>query len=184
MATLTIVEALKLKKRLNKKLEDLREKIGEYCAHYDNEKPVYGSEEKQKATVDGWVQAHHDIVKKIEDVSIAIQKTNLVTEVEIHLGGIPVKKTISQWIIRRQALAQQEAACYSVLTDRKLRDKEIMASDGKTKQTIRVVRYYDPTEKDLKLDTYKNEPSMIDSKLEVVNATTQLVEDVNIPLDL
>jgi len=175
---MTIVEALKTKKRLNKKLEDLRRKISDYSAHLDSEKPVYGAD--QKARVEGWVQAHRDLVSKIEELSIAIQKTNLATQVEITLGGKPVKKSISQWILRRTSLAAHEQACFAALHDRNLRDQTVVASDGKTKQTISVVRYFDPVERDRMVDVYRHEPSMIDQKLEVVNATTQLVDDVQV----
>lgn len=183
MAKITIVEAMKMKKRLNKKLEDLREKIKENCVHYDNEKPVYGTTEQQQKAVEGWVQAHRDIVKKIEEVTISIQKTNLSTEVEISLGGNAVKKSIAQWILRRQTLATAEAACYATLQDRGLRDRETVMSDGKTKQTIHLVRYYNPVERDRMVDMHKHEPSFIDAKLEVINATTQLVDDIDIPQD-
>jgi hypothetical protein len=175
---MTIVEALKTKKRLNKKLEDIRKKISEYSAHLDNEKPVYG--DAQKARVQGWVQSHRDMVKKIEDLSIAIQKTNLQTEVEINLGGTPIKKSIAQWILRRTQLAAHEEAAFKALHDRNLRDTVVTASDGKTKQTVSVIRYFDPVERDRMVDTFRHEPSMIDQKLEVVNATTQLVENVEV----
>ena len=180
---MTIVEGLKAKKRLAKKAEDLRKKISEYSAHLDNEKPVYGTVDQQRAQVQSWVQAHHDIVKQIEDLSIAIQKTNLDTQVEISLGGNPVKKSIAQWILRRTALAQHEEACYKSLQDRNLRDQTIMASDGKTKQTISVVRYYNPVDRDRMVDVFRHEPSMIDAKLEVINATTQLVGDIDLKED-
>jgi len=179
--TITIVEALKMKKRLHKRLEDYRSKIKYHCAHMDNEKPVYGSQEDQRKRVQGWVQSHHDTVKNIEDLSIAIQKTNLSTEVEILLGGKPVKKTIAQWILRRQTLASEEETCYKSLTDRGLRDTIQTGPDGKTKIDYKVVRYYDAVDRDEKRDTFRHEPSMIDAKLEVVNATTNLVDEINVP---
>ncbi len=175
---MTIVEGLKVKKRLNKKLEDLRKKISDYSAHLDTEKPVYG--DKQKERVQGWIQSHRDIVKKIEELSIAIQKTNLATEVEIQLGGKPVKKTIAQWILRRTQLAAHEEAAFKALHDRNLKDTVMLASDGKTRLAVNVVRYYDPVERDRMVDTFRHEPSIIDEKLEVVNATTQLVDDVKV----
>ena len=175
---MTIVEALKTKKRLNKKLEDLRKKISDYSAHLDSEKPVYGAD--QKARVQGWVQAHGDLVTKIEELSIAIQKTNLATQVEIQLGGKPVKKSISQWILRRTSLAAHEQACHAALHDRNLRDTYVTAADGKTKLPVQVVRYFDPVERDRMVDVFRHEPSMIDQKLEVVNATTQLVDNVEV----
>ncbi len=178
---ITIVEALKMKKRLTRKLEDLRGKIRDNCAQMDNEKPVYGSIEDQRKIVQGWIQSHRDLVKKLEELSILIQKTNLATFVEISLGGKAVKKTIAQWILRRLQFASQDEALYKVLTDRRLQDATGFAPDGKTKVDYKVVRYFDPVERDKFVDIYRHEPSMIDSKLEVVNATTNLVEDIELP---
>lgn len=139
---------------------------------------MYGVDQRER--VQGWIQSHRDLVKKIEDISIAVQKTNLQTEVEINLGGKPVKKSIAQWILRRTQLASAEEAAFRALHDRGLKDTVALSSDGKTKLPISVVRYYDPVERDLMVDTFRHEPSMIDQKLEVVNATTQLVETVEV----
>ena len=171
--SITIIEGMKLKKRLHKKADDLRDKIRRYSSHMSNENPVYTD---QGARVKGWLQAHRDIVKKIAELSLNIQKTNLQTEVELQIGGTPVKKSIAEWILRRRELANMEQAAHAALSDGRLRDETILASDGHTKIELKVQRYFDPVERDTFVDTFKHEPSRIDAKLEVVNATTTLVE--------
>ena len=40
---------------------------------------------------------------------------------------------------------------------------------------VRVRRYYDPAQRDEKLELYRSEPSTIDATLEVSNAVTDLI---------
>lgn len=40
-----------------------------------------------------------------------------------------------------------------------------------------LVRYFDPVERDNRVSMYREEPGLIDSTLEVVNATTDLLEE-------
>jgi GTP cyclohydrolase III len=93
--------------------------------------------------------------------------------VEIQLGGKPVTKSIAEWVLRRRELASLELGAWDSLSDRHLRDKTISTTSGK-EEKVTVVRHFDVNERDLKVDTLTHEPSIIDSKLEVVNATTDL----------
>jgi len=167
-----LIEGLKKIKDLTKKAEDLKDKVRKHSAHLSNEKPVY---ENQKEQIAKWIQAHCDIVKEILHLQIAIQKTNLATKVTITLDDKNVEKTIAEWIHRRRTLAGlQEAICRG-LTDRNLREGTIKQSNDE-KVEVHIVRYYDPAERDKKIELYDNEPKAIDSKLEIVNATTDLIE--------
>lgn len=168
-----IIEGMKLRKELQEKAEDLREKIQQYCVHMDVETPTYGGE--QKTVVEGWIQAHQDIVKKMRELSIALQRTNLATRVKMQLGGKDVELSIAEWILRRRELAQMEQAAWAALGDRNLKDGVMNTSAG-TQQPVKVVRYYDPRKRDEMVDLFKHEPGMIDRTLEVVNATTDLLE--------
>jgi hypothetical protein len=40
---------------------------------------------------------------------------------------------------------------------------------------IKIIRKYDPEIRDAKIAMYKSEPNLIDSKLEVINAITDLL---------
>jgi hypothetical protein len=166
-----IIEGLKKIKDLQRKADDLREKIAKHSAHLNYETPVYAD---QKGQVAEWLQAHSDILKEVMGLRIAIQRTNLETNVTIELGDKAVTKTIAEWIHRRRDLASHEVSAYKQLTDRGLREGIIQESTGEKKE-ITIVRCYDPTTRDEKINLYESEPTTIDSKLEVVNAITDLM---------
>lgn len=171
-----IIEALKKIKDLTRKAEDLRGKIGIYCADMSHENPTYGSPEQQKEQVSGWLQAHSDILKEISKLRLAIQKTNVSVLVPIELGGVSVTKTIAEWIHRRRDLAGLDAAAWKALSDRKLPPSaELLATNG-TKMEVQIRRYYDAAKRDKHVDMYMSEPSTIDATLEVINAVTDVIE--------
>ena len=172
-----IIEAMKQIKALTVKAEDLRTKIGQYCADLDFETPTYGTTEnnEQRAQISSWLQAHSDVLKEILRLRVAIQRTNLATSVTITLGDKNVTKTISEWIHRRRDLSAFELTAWSMLTDRKLKEGVTVTSAGGTRE-VRIRRYFTPAERDKNIDLYRTEPMTIDSTLEVINATTDLIE--------
>ena len=168
-----LIQGLKKIKELQEKAEDLKSKISKHHVDYDFETPVYG--DKQRATVDGWLQSYHDLLDEILKLRIAIQRTNLATSVDIELGGKVVTKTIAEWIHRRRDLATEERKVWEVLNDKGLSDRK-MKTTGDEVIDAKVRRYYDPETRDKKVDVFRSEPNVIDRTLEVVNATTDLVE--------
>jgi len=167
-----IIEGLKQIKDLMRKQEDLVRKIGNHSAYLDYETPVY---KDQKRQVDEWIQSQRDVLKEILRLRIAIQRTNLLTKVEIVLYGAPVTKTIAEWIHRRRDLAPLEMQAWRHLTDKNLKEGKLPQSSGDAID-VRIVRCYDPVVKDTAVNALASEPSTIDSKLEVVNAITDLIE--------
>ncbi len=167
-----LIEALKQIKDLTKKAEDLRGKIKAHSAYLSIETAVYKDQSTQVAT---WLQAHSDLLKEILKLRIAIQKTNLVTQVTINLGGKDVTKSIAEWVHRRRDLAIAEAASWRMLTDKGLRESVQVDSQG-GKVEIKIVRCYNPLERDNAIMLYDSEPTQIDSKLEVINAITEILE--------
>lgn len=170
-----LIEALKQIQDLTRKEEDLRQKVGMYCAYLSHETPMYGSEEKQKAQIKQWIQAHSDILKEVLRLRLAIQKTNIVTQVPIELGGKNVNKSIAEWIHRRRELAKFEGMMWQKLGDKGLKEGQYQQTSGEAME-IRIVRCYDPAERDKKIDQFSSEPILIDARLEIVNAVTDLIE--------
>jgi len=168
-----LIQAMKRLKDLNGKSEDLRKKVGAHSAHLSIETPVYAD---SKAQVREWIQAHSDVLKEILRLRVAIQRTNLATEVTIELDGKQVTKSIAEWIHRRRDLSKIEMNMWAQLTDRNLKEQNVQTSPGGPVTEIRIVRNYDAAARDAKLDIYRTEPSVIDATLEVVNATTDLIE--------
>lgn len=170
-----LIQAMKLEKDLQKKAEDLRQKVSAYCADLSFETPVYGTD--QQKVVDGWIQSHHDILKEIESLRYRVQKTNISTPVTIELGGKQITKSISEWIWRRRDLAKAEMQMWSMLTDRNLKEGSLPATTPNgTPVEARIRRYYSPATRDEMKELFRSEPSAIDSTLEVVNAVTDLVD--------
>lgn len=166
-----LIQAMKKIKDLQIKANDLRDKVKKHCADLDYETPAYPD---QKNQIKEWIQSHSDILKEILSLRVAIQKTNLSTNVVIELDGKQVNKSIAEWIHRRKDLAKMEMDMWSMLTDRNLKEGRISESSGQIRE-VKIRRYFDSAEKDKKIDLYRTEPSIIDSTLEVVNATTELI---------
>jgi len=167
-----IIEALKKIKDLQKKAEDLTDKIGNHSAYSSIESPVY---EDQKAQIKDWLQAHHDIMAEILGLRIAIQKTNLAIKVTIEIDGRNVTKTIAEWIHRRRGLALLEKGAWQSLTDRNIKEG-VVRGPSDDPVHIKLIRCYEPEERDRMVSLYDGEPSLIDAKLEIVNAVTDLLE--------
>lgn len=167
-----LIEAMKQIQDLQRKAEDLRSKVSYASALTTVDTPVYPD---QKGKVAEWTQAHSDILKEILRLRVAIQRTNIATEVTIELGDKQVTKSIAEWIHRRRDLAKEELAMWQKLTDRNLKEGVVTTPGGQNVE-MKIVRFYDPVERDKKIDLFSSEPSRIDARLEVVNAITDLIE--------
>lgn len=167
-----IIEAMKEIKRLEEKAEDLKVKIGTYCAHMNIETPTYPD---QAGQVKEWLQSVHDSLKEAERLRLAIQRTNLEKQVLIDIGGVKVEKPIAAWIIRRRLYATKEQATWASLTDRNLREG-VMKNSANENVQVKIQRYYDPEMRDKYVALYRDEPNLIDRTLEVVNAVTDIKE--------
>lgn len=167
-----IIEAMKKIKNLQEKANDLVEKIKFHCADMDFENSVY---ENQKLIVDGWLQSHADVLKEMARLKYCLHKTNTNTLMTIELNGKEITKSIDEWIYRRHVGISEESRSWKALTDKNLRDQQLQQSSGDIK-IVRVRRYYDPKERDEKLSQLMSEPSIIDGRLEIINAVTDLVE--------
>lgn len=173
-----IIEALKKTKDLQRKADDIRKKIADNCADLDAEQPAYGTPEAQTKQIAEWLQAHSDILKEIESLRLAIQKTNLAVEIPVEVvDGKRVTKSIAAWIHRRKDLAKTEAQAWSVLTNRNLRAQSYRATPTAEDVKIANVRkYYNQAERDKKVEEFTSEPSRIDAALEIANAVTDLIQ--------
>ena len=164
---------MKKVKDLQRKADDLKEKVAKHCADLDCETPTYPD---QRREVSGWIQSVEDIYKEIEHLRVSIQKTNIETDVTIELGGKFVTKKIAQWIHRRRDLAKAQEGIWRALTDKGLKETSVVQLTPNSPQTFVKKRlYFDPSERDKKIELYRSEPSIIDSTLEIINATTELI---------
>lgn len=173
-----LIEAMKTVKEQLKKVDDLKGKIGRYCAAMDFETPTYGTQADQQNQVASWLQSHGDAVKEIERLRLCIARTNLATLVRIEVSpGLFVEKCITAWVLRRKELAKLQATGWEALTDRNLKEGFTNNTTGDRVQ-VKIVRYFSQAERDKRLEALLAEPGVIDKRLEVVNATTDLIEEV------
>lgn len=168
-----LIQAMKMLKNLAIKAEDLRKKVANASADLSIETPAYPD---QRGQVSAWIQSHSDILKEILGLRFAIQKTNILTPVTIELGGKQVTKTIAEWIHRRRDLAKLEMEMWGKLTDRNLKEQNVQTSPGGAVTEVRIRRYFDAAARDVSIELYRSEPSVIDATLETVNAVTDLIE--------
>lgn len=175
-----LIQAMKQVQDLLRKADDLKQKVAKYCVDLDFETPTYGTPDQQREQIKAWLQSHHDIIKEVERLRLAIAKTNLATNVTMEIDGKQVTKPITAWIMRRgvkgNGLAGQEQKAYASLTDKNLKDGQAKVTTGDT-IAVKVRRYYDPVERDNKTELYRSEPAIIDATLEVTNAVTDLIEE-------
>lgn len=169
-----IIEAMKKIQDLTVKANDLREKVGKHCSDLSIETPTYAN---QKQQIEEWIQSHHDTLKEILRLRVGIQRTNILTKVDIEIDGAVINKPIAAWIHRRRDLATAEMNMWTKLSDRNLKESNVQTVQGGAVTEVRIRRYFEPALRDRMHEQFRSEPFTIDGVLEVVNATTDLIED-------
>ena len=168
-----IIEAMKTVKLNTRKIEDLSAQIRNSSANLSIETPLYGAETPAK--ISGWLQAIHDIGQDNITLLVNIQRTNLVTQVPITINGNTITKSIAEWVWRRRLYATIDFNAWHQLSDRGLKEEIKMPTGNGQAVEVKLVRHYNPLLRDTMCAIYRDEPFLIDSALEVVNATTELV---------
>lgn len=168
-----IIEAMKRIKANKEKIVDLQAKIAQFCANLNFETPTYGAETPNK--IREWLQSCNDLTQENVRLLCAIQRTNMTTPVTIAMGEKSVTKSIAEWVWRRREYAAIDLNTWAKLTDRSLKEGTGQNSSG-TPVEVKIIRHFDPEQRDKKMSEFKSEPHEIDAALEVVNAVTDLAE--------
>jgi hypothetical protein len=126
------------------------------------------------AQLQSWVDEYNSLVNENEELLHRVHETNLSTLVTITIGGNTITQSIDRWIYRRQAGIDAQSALYAGMTDCGLRASLVPQPTGEAIH-VTVVRFFDPELRDRKLSELQSEPYAIDSALEIINATTDLV---------
>jgi hypothetical protein len=167
-----IIEAMKALKDNDAKVADLQAKISQHCARLSFETSPYSD---PRAQVREWVQSCNDLSQYSATLLVRLAKTNLLTSVTIELGGKQVTKSIAEWVWRRRKFAKLDMETWLRLNDRGLKEGTLPSTQGIAEKVF-VLRSYDAEERDKMVAIFSSEPSKIDATLEIVNATTDLVE--------
>jgi hypothetical protein len=170
-----IIEGMKKLRVIEKRMVQNRDRISKYSSSVSTEKPLMNTEDEQRAEIKSLVQANHDLLKEYLDLKCRIERTNLDTKVEV--AGF--SGSISELLVARRKLALLMASTYEAMNDSEGSKKLSgygMRSRGDDGARPDLVRFYDEREKNEGLRKWQDIYESIDSRLEVINATTDLVD--------
>ncbi len=166
-----LIEAMKELKLVEKRMEKNREQITQYSSGLSNEKEIFGSEQKQIDEVKSLLQANVDLFNRYLYLKRSIERTNLETKVEFSVGTY----SISELLAIKRRLQHSVINTFKALNTQsaEARMRTIKIPDN---VEVKVVRYYREEEKNLLLKSWMEFFENIDGRLEVVNATTDLID--------
>ena len=172
-----IIEALKKVKANRQKMADLTALIRNNSANMESEKGKTPYSDP-KAKVKEWLQSVESLQSDNAKLLANIQYTNLHTEVSIEMpSGTVVTKTVAEWIVRRREGVDSVSAAYESLRTN-LKQNAVRDQEGNI-TVDHVILNFSAEQRDKKLMDLSQEKSLIDSKLEIVNATTDLIMEIN-----
>ena len=170
-----IIEAMKKLRVIEKRMMQNRDRISRYSSSVSTEKPLMVTEDEQRAEIKALVQANHDLLHEYLNLKCLIERTNLETKVEV--SGF--NGSISELLVVRRKLAKLMAGTYEAMNDvegSKRLNTYGIRSRGEDGIRPDLVRFYDEREKNDGLRKWQDIYESIDSRLEVINATTDLVD--------
>jgi len=174
MSEMTITEGLKKLKLIEKRMAKNCEEIERYSSLLSNEKPFFDTEAKQKAEVSQLIQSNQDLEKEYCRIKAMIDYTNLMVTVQIE----DESRTIHSWLTVLRKTGRQLIKTYSSLSDREASSRQMRFRDKETNMTPTVIRLYDENDKRNGQRKWEDLTSgkTIEGRLEVVNATTNLMD--------
>ena len=166
-----IVEGLKRLKVLEKRIASNSVDITKYASILSTEKPAFETEDKQREEVKKIIQASEDLASEYLKLKCQIEKTNLNVTATIKNRT----HTLSEFLIIKRKLAKMMQNVYQSLN---LSAAEQRISSGRfgTDQKVNIVQLYDEDTRNTKLRGWQEMYEEVDSRLEVINATEDLVE--------
>lgn len=169
-----LIEALKNLKTIEKRIQKGCEQITEYVAYVSVETPAFETQEKQTEQVHGLIQGNIDLAAEYLKLKTAIEFTNLNTQVTIGTRT----HSISELITLRRTSGKFNLQTYSAIHPEKAKKRlsEFMQRNGGMNpiEPAKLIICYKEEDKLKKANEWQEFLSMIDGKLEVVNAETEL----------
>ncbi len=156
---LTILQALKKIKHLDRKIEKTRERIQKWCSYID---PLDGAPQYDTNKL---LQSLNDMLANKARLRHALHMTNALHVVE-YKGS---KGTIDELLISTTVTIP---AMIDALKLQRRKEKDRYLQDEKHEQ--KVVLQYDPSGRDKAIDKLENDLMEIDSLLDETNITTDI----------
>jgi len=167
-----VVEGMKTLKILEKRMKANCQNITRYASMVNTEKALFENEAKQEQEVRSLVQSNVDLMTEALKLKKQIELTNLRTTVQI--GN--EKFTISDLLFIKHKMGDAMLATFYAMNDtegnKRLRNAPTL--EGKTPQ---VRRFY---KEETRIEGLKKWQELLDNiniRLEVINATTDLIEE-------
>ena len=166
-----IIEALKELRLIEKKITRNQEYIERYSSLVSTEAPIFNTLDVQRAKVASLIQENLDLARRKLDLKTRIAFTNLRTYVS--MSG--ERWSLQNLLDLQRGTLQSIRDTYDSLSDRSAqgRLRGAMTIEGKAPQ---VVRLYDENAKLTQLDHWDTLKEEISSRLEVINAVTDLLD--------
>jgi len=166
-----IVEALKKLNVIEKRIKDNATDITKYCSVLSSEKPAFGTEEAQKVEVKKLIQASEDLATEYLKLKKTIEKTNLAVTATV--GG--QSYSLSELLTIKRKLAVLMQAVYKSLNTSTAEQRLMSQRMHQTAEKTQVVQLYDESTRNQNLRRWQELYEEIDSRLEVINATEDVV---------
>lgn len=171
-----LIEGMKKLKVLEKHMQRNAERIQQYASIPSNEKPYFGDEKAQKDEVNKLIQSNEDLLAEYLHIKKRIDMTNLTTKVTIGKDAF----ILSDLLILRRGLSKKMQTTFHALNDKyadeRIRGYQQRITTQAGEKPVHVLRLYDEKEKFEKLQYWQGLDDEIEQRLEVINATTKLVE--------
>ncbi|MDD3917667.1 MAG: hypothetical protein PHX00_10980 [Synergistaceae bacterium] len=166
-----IIEGMKRLRVIEKRMESQRNAVTEYASKLSTEMPRFQTKEDQAKEVASLIQSNNDLCAEYLRIKRSIEYTNLKVSVELQGKAY----SISDLLVVKRKLADRMVATYRALNDTVARDRLRNAPkfDG---ETPKVEILYDERTKLDNIRKWQDLADIIDSRLEVINATTDLIE--------
>lgn len=166
-----LIEAMKRLRLIEKKMDGNCSDITRYSSIVSTERAYFDSETEQKREVIGLVQSNVDLMNEYLKLKRSIEYTNLT--VTVSMGE--TKYTISDLLVLKRKLAKKMQETFASMNDSgaERRMRNVSSTGDKPPQ---VIRLYDEKVRNEGLRAWSDLYYEIDSRLEVINATTDLHE--------
>lgn len=168
-----VVEGMKKLKIVEKKMRSNCQNITRYASMVNTERPLFETEVKQEKEVKSLVQSNVDLMKEALELKKKIERTNLETAVRI--GG--ESYTISDLLFIHHRMGELMLSTFYSMNDTEGNKRLRNAPPSTEGRTPQVVRMYKEETRNEGLKKWQELLDNITMRLEVINATTDLVGD-------
>lgn len=171
---LKLIEGMKKLKVLEKHMGRNSERIQQYASLASTDRPFFGTEKDQIQEVMKLIQSNKDILDEYLHLKRRVDMTNLTTKVTIGKEEF----VLTDLLILRRGLSKRMQTTYHALNDTQAQSRLAQmgrAVQGAAEKPPHVIRLYQETEKIEGLQYWQGLDDLIEQRLEVINATTDLV---------